>query len=326
MPQRRALAILAAVLCCSGCGGTKTFRLDILGGSGQGLSRITSDKENELGPSISADGRTLLFDTRTSSISGVIGIDPSTGARRTLYTSGSSRAMEAAWDRTGRYFVYTSNSTGSWSLVRSLSNSPNAAIGIVVSGEMAPVISDPDVSVDGRKVAFATRIRNVWSVATAGMDGSNFTLVGEGTDPAWSPDGKRLAFVRVSSLRAQIFTVDAETGADVVQVTSGDYDNFDPSWSPDGKRLVFSSNRSSRKAPRTYNAQLGDRPLRVGSVFQLFAVNQDGTGVIQLTDGNGMNVQPSWGSDGWIYFASNQAGNFDIWRLRPSLELAPTSR
>ncbi|MGQ0764970.1 MAG: TolB family protein [Gemmatimonadota bacterium] len=186
-------------------------------------------------------------------------------------------------------------------------------------------MSDPDSSPDGRRVVFTTRIRNVWNIAMAGVDGSNFTMMGEGSDPTWSPDGKRIAFVRAAGRRAHVFTMDLETGAEVVQVTTGDNDNFEPTWSPQGHGLVFSSNRSARKSSLTSNQLLGDRPLRgVSYVYQLFSVTPDGTGVIQLTDGNGMNVQPHWGTDGFIYFASNQAGSFDIWRLRPTGELLPS--
>ncbi|MGQ0764971.1 MAG: hypothetical protein ACT4OZ_04810 [Gemmatimonadota bacterium] len=91
---------------------TRQYRLEILGGSGQGLSRVTSDLEGEFGPSISPDGRVLLFDTRYARTAGVVGIDPTSGARRTVFTSTSSRAQEVAWDRAGKYFVYTSSSSG----------------------------------------------------------------------------------------------------------------------------------------------------------------------------------------------------------------------
>ena len=41
----------------------------------------------------------------------------------------------------------------------------------------------------------------------------------------------------------------------------------------------------------------------------------------ELTDGDAIAVDADWGKDGWIYFDSNQAGNFDIWRIRPTGEL-----
>jgi Tol biopolymer transport system component len=308
----RTAFLLALISCASG-----QRRLDLTG-AGQGLTRITSDKVDELGPTVSADGTSLLFDTRLlGDASAIIGVDPSSGARRTVYTPSTSRSEQPAYARQGTFFVYSSNSPGTWSLVRSLSNSPNGAISIVVSGENAPFVSNPDISPSADRVAFATSIRRVWNIGVAHIDGSNFTLFGEGSHPKWSPDGKRLAFVRVVNDRAHIFIIDVETGSSVVQVTQGENDNSDPAWSPDGRYIVFTSNRSAHKAPRGFDAQTNN----VRGEFNLFAVHPDGTGLVQLTSGTSASIQPTWANDGYIYFASNQVGNFDIWRLRPTGEL-----
>ena len=57
------------------------------------------------------------------------------------------------------------------------------------------------------------------------------------------------------------------------------------------------------------------------AVWNLYVVRVDGTGLIQLTDGDTDAGAPCWGHDGWIYFHSNQAGSYDIWRLHPTGEL-----
>jgi Tol biopolymer transport system component len=118
--------------------------------------------------------------------------------------------------------------------------------------------------------------------------------------------------------------MNAETATEVTQVTSGEHDNFSPKWSPDGDYMVFVSNRSAKRARKIYNAKSGTYAgltMRNATEFNLFATRPDGAGVVQLTSGDAMNVDPIWGKDGWIYFASNQSGNFDIWRLRPTGEL-----
>lgn len=319
---RTALPALVLAGCASLQQGPVEYSLAATGAA-QGLSRVTSDAVDEYSPAPSPDGTTLLFETHDNNDqSAIVGVDPTSGARRTVYTGGNSLATDPAWDPTGRFFVYSSNSTGNWSLVRTVSNSPNAAVSIIVNGDAAPVVSTPSIAPDGKKIVFGTYMRNMWHIGMANLDGSGLmTLLGEGHDPVFSPDGKRIAFVRVVNGRAQIFTLDPETGSKVVQVTNGDHDNVNPSWSPDGQYLLFASNRAATKPQRGYT--VGETTERQGR-FNLYAIRADGTSLVQLTDGEANSGNPVWAKDGWIYFTSNQAGNFDIWRLKPTGELVGT--
>ena len=62
-------------------------------------------------------------------------------------------------------------------------------------------------------------------------------------DPAWSPDGKRIAFS--SGLAKQIYTMDVD-GSNVVKLTDEDVKCYEPSWSPDGKKIVFRDGKVQR--------------------------------------------------------------------------------
>lgn len=306
------LFMAATVALLNGCGAAMTLSATA---AGAGLSQVTSDQAVERAPELSPDGQVLLFDVRNGSEETIAGIDPKSGARRTVYTSTQSRASNTAWDPAGRFFVYTSNAPGRWSLVRALTPSPNSAVAIILSGEVAPAISDPFLSPDGRRVAFSTFARGLWQLAIVGIDGTNLTFMGPGQSPSWSPDGSRLAFVRTSSGRAHIFTMNPETGGDLVQITNGANDNITPAWSPDGRLLVFASNRSGNRASGVYSRNAGGEQLT--GQFNLFVIQADGSNLVQLTDGTAANIDPHWSRDGWIYFASSQSGSFDIWRMRP---------
>jgi TolB protein len=320
----RAALLGGLVLAAAGCATTgQTYTLSTTG-SGQALSRVTSETLAEYRPRLSPNGNILLLDVHSTSAgrlrdATIAGVDPATGGRRTIFTSTNNLSTEAAWLPDGSGFVYTTNSTGSFSLVRALSSTPNAAVTVILSGEVAPDISTPHVSPNGRRVAFSTRMRGTWQIGTANIDGSNFTLIGEGYNPKFSPDNRRIVFQRSVGNYIQLFSVDAETGTDLIQITSGDYDNITPDWSPDARYVVFASNRGGRKGGITLGA---NAPAR--GAWNLYALRPDGTGLVQLTDGDARAIHPHWAHDGHIYFSSNQAGRFDIWRLRPAGELVPT--
>ena len=56
--------------------------------------------------------------------------------------------------------------------------------------------------------------------------------------PAWSPDGKQLAFVRPVDGKPQIFLLSFD-GGEPMQLTKFKYGASNPKWSPDGKQIVF---------------------------------------------------------------------------------------
>lgn len=287
-------------------------KLDVTG-AGSALERVTSDPVDEFAPAISRDGKQLLFqvetyDTATAKLrqQTLVGVDPSTRGQRTIYTSSSRFANNPAWMPDGASYLYVTNNTGPYALVRALTSAPNAAIAFIIGSDLAPQPSHPSPSPDGSKVAFTTTAADgAQSVCTVGVDGSRFTILGEGRSPSFAPEGSSVAFVRKVSGFDQIYLVDADRGTSVVQLTSDKSDNDMPTWSPDGQYIAFASNRGY--------TELGKQR---DEVMHLFVMKRDGTGLVQLTSGQSLSGAPAWSSDGWLYFSSNQSGNYDIWRIK----------
>ena len=77
------------------------------------------------------------------------------------------------------------------------------------------------------------------------MDGHSsprqLTTKENSSQPAWSPDGKQLAFTRSADGKSQIFLLPLD-GGEAKQLTNYKYGASNPKWSPDGKQILFSSN------------------------------------------------------------------------------------
>ena len=87
----------------------------------------------------------------------------------------------------------------------------------------------------------------LWMVSTEpGAAPRQLTFSKEGaSQPAWSPDGKHLAFVRVVDGRPQIFVL-SFTGGEPMQLTKFKYGASAPRWSPDGKQIAFAASLRPR--------------------------------------------------------------------------------
>jgi Tol biopolymer transport system component/imidazolonepropionase-like amidohydrolase len=105
--------------------------------------------------------------------------------------------------------------------------SPQKALGI-----MGPVVSP-----DGNSIAFAA-LGNLWLVKK-GADPVQLTNdAAIDIDPAWSPDGNKLAFITDRKGKMNLWVKDLKTNQDY-QLTDVKEDVMFPSWSPDGKQIAF---------------------------------------------------------------------------------------
>lgn len=184
---------------------------------------------------------------------------------------------------------------------------------------------DPAWSPDGTRIAFVRddRTAEEHQLVVAEVDGGGErvlrrepgepearALVGE---PAWSPDGTRIAYTvttldRRHHFRPSLHVVDAEGGEPRLLAS----DAADPAWSPDGGRIAFSSVRD-RNGERCW-----DQCTYHG---ELYVMDANGGDPARLTRNRGDDRSPSWSSDGRrIVFASDrnrpQPGGLEIYSIR----------
>lgn len=178
-----------------------------------------------------------------------------------------------------------------------------------VAHQIADAIYEKILGVRG---AFWTRIAYItasgtgkgsrYALMVADSDGYNPQVVVRSSEPmlspAWSPDGRKLAYVSFERGNSAVYIQDIATGAREL-VASFRGINGSPSFSPDGNRLALMLSRSGN--PEIYVMNLGSKALT------------------QITNQFGIDTEPSFSADGGtIYFTSDRGGRPQIYQASAS--------
>jgi dipeptidyl aminopeptidase/acylaminoacyl peptidase len=196
-------------------------------------------------------------------------------------------------------------------------------------------VASPALSPDGRLVVFTrnsvdpTKDQTRGNLWLADADGSRVRALTQGTwkdsAPAWSPDGKRIAFLSDRSGTEQIHGMWADT-REVTPLTRLEHAPSNVRWSPDGKQLAFTmfvpdkdpvldaklpdapKGAERAKAPVIVNrlswAADGRGPLPVGYTHVFVVDSTLGGTPRQVTTGKFDHGAPDWSADGRTIYVS----------------------
>lgn len=137
-------------------------------------------------------------------------------------------------------------------------------------------------------------------IALANPDGAGRRAItatpGASFDPAFSPDGLKIAFASDRSGASLLYVMDFD-GTDVVELPGEDgFAYGHPAWSPDGAKIAFE---------RT-DLDSGDTDV--------WAMNADGTDPAPLVEGEGFDGRPAWNFDATkLLFVSDRDGDLEIY-------------
>ena len=95
--------------------------------------------------------------------------------------------------------------------------------------------------------------------------------------PAWSPDGRKLAFVSRRDGNSEIYVINAD-GSGQENLTQHPARDSHPSWSRDGRKLAFVSRRDGNS--------------------EIYVMNADGSGLRNVTRAPSNDLRPAWSPDG----------------------------
>jgi Tol biopolymer transport system component len=258
------------------------------------------------------------------------------GWRLTSIGSFQDQTPDPAISRDGRMLCY---------VVQTAEGRSDIYLGRIAGGARVQLTNDeaveqsPRFSPDGEFIAFSRRVRagerfDVRIVPSLG--GEVITAIPNASFPAWSPDGRRLAWVRQTPDGHDELVVGAADGTSAVVVLPADGLYFklrDPAWSPDGRQVavVRSTGGAAREiwllpsgggAPRRVidepAAAWSDNPVFTpdgggiihssnrGGATNLWVAPLDGTAPVRLTTGPGPDASPSVAADGSIAFLSSR--------------------
>ncbi len=128
----------------------------------------------------------------------------------------------------------------------------------------------------------------IYSMKPDGSDMKRLTFTGSNTEPAYSPDGSRIAFISGRDSQYEIYVMNAN-GTNQRRLTNSGVTEQNPVWSPDGTRILFEAPPSG-----TNNRDI-------------WVMNADGTGKTNLTNNPAIDGDPAWSPDG-TKIAFNSAG------------------
>jgi Tol biopolymer transport system component len=230
------------------------------------VTQLTNDPANDVMPRISPDGTRIAFSSNRNGNWDIF-VMPITGGRSVQITSSGADELHPSWSPDGNQIVFCrlGEMSGQWEMwVTDVGNSGVAKfIGYGLFPEWCPVAGSGAGGAD--RIAYqksrerGDRAFGIWTLDYKDGQAGNTTEIVSSTlaaciNPAWSPDGKWLAFATVPNASkwaaspdsrppaADLWMVDIE-GNTRMALTSGKALNLMPAWGP-GNRLFFVSDRN----------------------------------------------------------------------------------
>ena len=236
-------------------------------------------------------------------------------------TSFAGVQAQPALSPDGRSVAFISNRDGHY----------NVYVGLVRGGELVQITRDaalkvrPSWSPDGNTLAYAQLndfgTMDIWEVS--GLGGSPHKVVLNATDPTWTPDGHALVYLNITDLQIWTSGVEGEKPQVLVH-TLPEYMGAEPRVSPDGKTVAFAARIEGAPYGELGIADVSTGKMRLltrdfalalspawspdsrtiyfcssrGGTLNIWMIGADGSGLRQVTAGEGDDAEIDVSSDG----------------------------
>jgi Tol biopolymer transport system component/DNA-binding winged helix-turn-helix (wHTH) protein len=328
----------------------ENFDVWVMNTDGSGLRRLTNwMSDEEIRPNCwSADGTQLLFASNRDGKGNIYKMDAEPFAPVKILDAEDANLHTPVYSPAGNKLVYVAeadNKSGALHVLDLETKDDK----VILTSEVSEM--HPAVSPDGRSIALQHRLDANAEICVISVDGGELRNLtnnpARDVQPSWSPDGSRIAFSSNREGNYDVFALYVlnADGTNQHRIYYSNAINSFPSWSPDGHTIAFSNDKEGLRTgnfeifaiePETVNAEqrLTARPRfdidpqfspdgrritfasNTDGNWEIYLMNNDGSGLVRLTRHPGDDVNPSWSPDGMrVIFSSGRDGRSAIYEV-----------
>jgi Tol biopolymer transport system component len=277
----------------------RLYRLPVSDGTEQPVTE-GPDAAQDVSPAFSPDGQWLAYLRWENGATYELWVVPQPGGRPKLLVTSPVPITTFAWKPDSRTIVYGGGAISTGELRQVTTDGRRGLAPFALEGASDQIVIAPT----GARLAYVLQNldANIWRLPLLGDRQKNsappeklFASVREEMDPAFSPDGKSIAFVSNRSGRWNLWIGNAD-GTGLRELAAQSLLPFHPAWSPDSREIAFDSVAFGK-----------------GEIWLISAAGGLPSRLVAMPGGAEV---PSWSPDGKrVVFYTNAEGSRQIWEV-----------